>query len=413
MNMQLTNAGINALLRALSGDDLVFTNLKIGNGAAQTAATATDLSNPLKTLEITEITVANSKATLSVTLSNAGVEAGFRLTEIGIFAKDQDDEDEEILYAYGTEPEATADYVAASGDSVLEEEITIDAFISNAENVSALINESTVYATKANFDAHVANKANPHEVTKAQVGLSNVPNVATDDQTPTYTEASSLANLTSGERLAVAFGKISKAVRALLSHLSNYANPHAVTAAQVGAAASTHYHSAANINSGTLGVQRGGTGKGSWNARRLLYASSGSALDQIAEPSKNGSVLWGHPGQTPYWGHPSASDYGTYSGTGSSGSSNKNTIHLDAVPSVVFIRSNSSASGGFSWALLFIQAGIGFAINGANNSSAGSYNELTVSATAGDDPTVSWYGSSADIQMNHSGTNNYRWVALF
>ena len=62
MNMQLTNAGINALLRALSGANIVFTNLKIGNGAAQSAATATDLSNPLKTLAITAVAVANQKA---------------------------------------------------------------------------------------------------------------------------------------------------------------------------------------------------------------------------------------------------------------------------------------------------------------------------------------------------------------
>ena len=413
MNMQLTNAGINALLRAMTGDDLVFTNLKIGNGAAQTAAAATDLSNPLKTLEITDITVANSKATLSVTLSNAGVEAGFRLTEIGIFAQDQDDEDEEILYAYGTEPEATADYVAASGDSVLEEEITIDAFVSNAENVSALINESTVYATKANFDAHVANTSNPHSVTKTQVGLGTVPNVATNDQTPTYTEVSSPANLTSGERLSVAMGKISKAVRSLIAHLSNTSNPHSVTASQVGAAASSHNHSAANITSGTMGVQRGGTGKSTWNARRLIYARSASELEQIEEPQRNGSVLIGHPGQTPYWAHPYATDEGSYSGTGSSGSSNKNTLHFDVLPTIVFIRSTASASGGCSWAVMFVRAESGFAVTGASNSSAGTYNELTVSVTPGSDPTVSWYGSSADIQMNHSGTNNYYYVAIF
>ena len=49
---------------------------------------------------------------------------------------------------------------------------------------------------------------NPHGTTKSDVGLGNVPNVATNDQTPTYTEASSLAKLTSGEKLSVAFGNI-------------------------------------------------------------------------------------------------------------------------------------------------------------------------------------------------------------
>lgn len=74
---------------------------------------------------------------------------------------------------------------------------------------------------------------NPHGVTKSDVGLGNVPNVATNDQTPTYTAATSNSNLTSGEKLSVAFGKIAKAISSLISHLSNKSNPHAVTKAQL------------------------------------------------------------------------------------------------------------------------------------------------------------------------------------
>lgn len=68
---------------------------------------------------------------------------------------------------------------------------------------------------------HTNNKSNPHGVTKSQVGLSNVPNVATNDQTPSYTAASSLTALSSGEKLSVAFGKLSKAVSSLISHLAD------------------------------------------------------------------------------------------------------------------------------------------------------------------------------------------------
>ena len=42
------------------------------------------------------------------------------------------------------------------------------------------------------------------------MGLGNVPNVATNDQTPTFTTASSRTNLASGEKLSVSLGKISK-----------------------------------------------------------------------------------------------------------------------------------------------------------------------------------------------------------
>lgn len=71
--------------------------------------------------------------------------------------------------------------------------------------------------------SHVANKSNPHGVTKNQIGLENVPNVATNDQTPTYTEASSLSSLVSGEKTSVAFGKIAKAVSTLISHTTSKA----------------------------------------------------------------------------------------------------------------------------------------------------------------------------------------------
>ena len=83
--------------------------------------------------------------------------------------------------------------------------------------------------------SHIRNTGNPHSVTKAQVGLGNVPNVATNDQTPTYTAATTLSTLTSGEKLSVSMGKIMKAITDLISHIGNKSNPHNVTAAQVSA----------------------------------------------------------------------------------------------------------------------------------------------------------------------------------
>ena len=89
-------------------------------------------------------------------------------------------------------------------------------------------------ALREDFDAHAASKANPHAVTKTQVGLGNVPNVATNDQTPTYSESAALTQLSSGEKLSAALGKLARAVRSLMEHLANTANPHGVTKNQVG-----------------------------------------------------------------------------------------------------------------------------------------------------------------------------------
>lgn len=59
------------------------------------------------------------------------------------------------------------------------------------------------------------------DYTAEMVGLGNVPNVATNDQTPTYTAASAPAALTSGEKLSAAFGKIAAAISALITHLAD------------------------------------------------------------------------------------------------------------------------------------------------------------------------------------------------
>lgn len=104
----------------------------------------------------------------------------------------------------------------------------------NQDVVEALHAAVGSKANESEFSSHVANSSNPHNVTKTQVGLGNVPNVTTNNQTPTYTVASANTALTSGETLSVAFGKIAKAISSLISHLANVSNPHGVTKAQVG-----------------------------------------------------------------------------------------------------------------------------------------------------------------------------------
>ena len=57
---------------------------------------------------------------------------------------------------------------------------------------------------------HSQTTGNPHGTTKSDVGLSNVPNVSTNDQTPTFTEASTRNNIASGDKLSVIMGKVQK-----------------------------------------------------------------------------------------------------------------------------------------------------------------------------------------------------------
>lgn len=119
--------------------------------------------------------------------------------------------------------------------------------IEERSKATDLFARETAEETRAEVAAHTQDKANPHSVTKEQVGLGNVPNVGTNDQTPTYDQAEMISELTSGEKLSAALGKLKKAVSDLISHLGNKNNPHSVTAAQAGARPDTWLPDASEV----------------------------------------------------------------------------------------------------------------------------------------------------------------------
>ncbi len=75
---------------------------------------------------------------------------------------------------------------------------------------------------------------NPHGLSKSDIGLGDVPNVSTDNQTPTFTEAENDENIESGNTLSVILGKIKRIISSVLAHIADRTNPHRVTQAQVG-----------------------------------------------------------------------------------------------------------------------------------------------------------------------------------
>lgn len=80
---------------------------------------------------------------------------------------------------------------------------------------------------KESLDAHIGNKSNPHNVTKAQIGLGNVQNLAPADMPVSTAQAASIAD-------AKAAG--TKAQTDLSTHANRKDNPHKVTRAQLGLA---------------------------------------------------------------------------------------------------------------------------------------------------------------------------------
>ena len=253
-----TKAGIEYAALTAQGKIIEFTKGKFGDGVRSTEniTELTDLIHPLGELPISKKSVKNSTIITTTQFSNrvgGSILSTFYLMEIGLFAKvvnadgTDDDEHPETLIGYAFD--GHGDKII--GTSLSEFIINIPLTVANADNVIVDI-DSLVYPTLKQFEdevntrktedeelqnslnVHITDTSNPHGVTAEQIGLDKVPNVATNDQTPTYSQNSSLSNITSGEKLSVSFGKIMKAIADLISHISNQSNPHDVTAEQIG-----------------------------------------------------------------------------------------------------------------------------------------------------------------------------------
>ena len=156
------------------------------------------------------------------------------MTQLGIYAKGSTGS--EVLFAISqstTGKEVPAESAMPSWSLVHNFYIKLN----NDVKMTATVDPEgyvTFETMQTALNTHTGNKSNPHSVTKSQVGLGNVPNVATNDQTPTYSDTTTLVTLSSGEKISIAFAKIKLAITTLINHLANKSNPHGVTKSQVG-----------------------------------------------------------------------------------------------------------------------------------------------------------------------------------
>ena len=258
LTLRPTALGLDGIIQSLYGGSITFTKLCVGNGVPEDPEAVTEMVNPLLDIGITSITQGDKEVILTGYVTTQDVQAGFYANEIGVYAKGSDNV--EYLFAYGYNASDVDYYPDSSSGRTQELTITLVIAVGAAENVDAILIEGDAYAKKTDFDDHVGNTSNPHRVTKAQVGLGNVDNVSVQNMAPTFTQATTASNISSGEKLPTLFGKIAKGLSDLITHLSNFSNPHRVTISQIGAAAANHTHSTSAINSGTLSIARGGTG---------------------------------------------------------------------------------------------------------------------------------------------------------
>ncbi|WP_341348567.1 phage tail protein [Paenibacillus sp. FSL H3-0469] len=152
--MTLTNKGLVLQGKAQAGGKLNYTRIAVGDGSltGQAVPAMNGLISQKISLPIKRITTQPpNKAIIGSVLRNADVSTGFYWREVGVFAQDPDAG--EILYAYANAG-VTADYIPPGGGSdIIEKTFDCVVVVGTAANITAVIDESLVFAKKSELDA--------------------------------------------------------------------------------------------------------------------------------------------------------------------------------------------------------------------------------------------------------------------
>ena len=151
----LTLRGRSLLAKALTGAKLEFTKVQLGDGVWDSSINPeelTSLVSPKMDLPINDLSMqSDGTARIRAVLTNTGLQEGFFTRELGIFAKNPET-GEDVLYAvsYASNP----DFIPADGVTKIEDVIDIYTVVANAQNVTAVISDTVVIATKQDIEEH-------------------------------------------------------------------------------------------------------------------------------------------------------------------------------------------------------------------------------------------------------------------
>ncbi len=205
MKFVLTEQGIGLQTKVEAGLQLVIHRMAASSGMSENPQKLTVIEPECQELQIDSITADGDRAVITAALSNIGVTESYIVHQIGVYALDENGD--ELLFIVGQD--ATGDEIKAGTEEENVIEYNIALKVSNAGQVVFNRNLDD-YVRKRQFYEHVEDYGNPHQTTKAQVGLSEVPNVTTNNQTPTWKRAPEHQLPESGDTLEVILGKVEK-----------------------------------------------------------------------------------------------------------------------------------------------------------------------------------------------------------
>lgn len=206
MDYILTNNGAVLMTQVAAGRTLLFTRTESGGGYSASPAMLQSVIDKKQDMFLDEVTYENKQAVVKTVLSNMQLEEEYRLRQVGVYAKLEGDETDTLLIIG---QQYNGEKIPSYQDGIMQIEYNIAIKAAGTGNVT-IEGVGTGYVTKGQFLAHLNDHNNPHQVTARDVNLEKVPNVGTDDQTPTFEEAEERGNIVSGDKLSVLFGKIRK-----------------------------------------------------------------------------------------------------------------------------------------------------------------------------------------------------------
>ena len=161
-------------------------------------------SNPVSGVEKTE----TAAVKVVTAFTNSELTEGYYLRAMGLYAEDPDDG--EILYGVTAELSGNCYMPAYNGITLSAIDVEMVTAVGNADSISLEVDPAAAVTVEQLNSVKT-------RVNALEEDMENIEALIT----PVYVQSENLAPLTSGEKLAAAFGKIAKAVAELISHLAD------------------------------------------------------------------------------------------------------------------------------------------------------------------------------------------------
>ena len=201
----LTNFGQSQLVKAHKGKIVHFSRMALGDGDIGTSSVfdVTQLKSEKLSLLIDAVSITEQEALVTVLLSNALVDTGFNLREMGLMAVDPDTS-QEAVYCYNRDSSAGEYIPDKNSSSTLREYLRVHCNVEGVQNITFSPSGNPLFVTPEELKTEVSNQISTQK--GAANGLAELDANGKLKQMPTIVDigAAAAADLTAHTGNAVA-----------------------------------------------------------------------------------------------------------------------------------------------------------------------------------------------------------------